>query len=69
MAVPIAAGASGIEAGSPSPLFASHVGDPLQINMRRAYVVSADGQRFLIDTLLETDVAPITVLLNWKPRS
>jgi len=69
MAVPIAAGASGIEAGSPSPLFASHVGDPLQTNMRRAYVVSADGQRFLVDTLLETDVAPITVLLNWKPRS
>jgi hypothetical protein len=69
MAVPVTVGASGIEAGNPSPLFPSHIGDPLQTNMRRAYVVPGEGQRFLIDTLLETEAAPITVLLNWKPRS
>jgi hypothetical protein len=68
IAVPVAVGASGFEAGNPSLLFPSRVGDPLQTNMRRAYVVTGDGQRFLVDTLLEADVAPITVLLNWKPR-
>ena len=34
-----------------------------------AYVVSPDGQRFLVATVTDgaTD-APIVVILNWKPR-
>jgi hypothetical protein len=33
-----------------------------------SYVVSPDGQRFLINTVIEQPAtAPITVILNWKP--
>jgi len=30
--------------------------------------VSPDGQRFLIDTIIEEAPSPITVILNWKPK-
>ena len=33
----------------------------------RHYMVSRDGQRFLMDTLREVTI-PITVVLNWKPK-
>ena len=34
----------------------------------RQYVVSPDGQRFLINTLTkEATTSPITLILNWKP--
>jgi hypothetical protein len=34
-----------------------------------SYVVSRDGQRFLVSTkYLEPTSSPITVLLNWKPH-
>jgi eukaryotic-like serine/threonine-protein kinase len=68
MAVAIAVTASGVEVGNAVPLFPSHIGDPLQTNMRRAYVPSDDGQRFLVDTLTDAAVAPITVVLNWHPE-
>jgi RNA polymerase sigma-70 factor (ECF subfamily) len=33
------------------------------------YVVSSDGQRFLMNTLAEGDnPSPITVILNWRPK-
>jgi hypothetical protein len=33
------------------------------------YAVSSDGQRFLINALIEDDdTSPITVILNWKPK-
>ena len=33
------------------------------------YFVSPDGQRFLMNTLLEgAPASPITLILNWKPR-
>jgi hypothetical protein len=31
------------------------------------YTASRDGQRFLINTVVE-EAPPITILLNWKPR-
>jgi hypothetical protein len=33
----------------------------------RHYAVSPDNQRFLVNTRKEV-TAPITVILNWKPR-
>jgi hypothetical protein len=34
--------------------------------LRHAYAVAPDGQRFLVNTRLEsTDRLPITVVLNW----
>jgi eukaryotic-like serine/threonine-protein kinase len=37
-------------------------------NVRNSYVPSADGQRFLVNTLLDSTGEPLTVILNWKPR-
>ena len=32
---------------------------------RQEYAVSADGQRFLLNTRLDTTASPMTVVLNW----
>jgi eukaryotic-like serine/threonine-protein kinase len=59
-----------IVAGAPVPLFRSRiVGGAVMGLSRQQYVVSADGQRFLINTATE-DVppSPITLILNWKPE-
>ena len=66
MAVPIRAAPDGraIDAGRPVPLFQT---DAVQPGVRsQAYAVAPDGNRFLIHTSAEM-VAPITILLNWKP--
>jgi serine/threonine-protein kinase len=53
----------------PIPLFATHPAGPnIRAVFSRHYTVSRDGQRFLIDTLREA-APPVTVVLNWKPRS
>ena len=69
MAVPITygAGAGRIEAGVPVPLFTTRVGGALQGPNQQQYVVSTDGQRFLMSTVTETRTPAITVVLNWKP--
>jgi len=68
MAVPIrfAPAAATIEAGTPLPLFVTRVGGAVQVAHRPQYVVSRDGQRFLMNTLVEEPGAPITLLVNWK---
>ena len=55
------------EAGVPVPLFATHIGGAGQQN-RQQYIVSADGQRFLMNTVTNEPPSPITLILNWKPR-
>ena len=65
MAVPVAASRTSFEAGAPVPLFATRVeggatGAP-------EYAVARDG-RFLINQPVAQDtVAPITLILNWRP--
>jgi len=39
-----------------------------QADFRHQYMVSSDGQRFLVATVTEGATSPITVILNWKPR-
>ena len=70
MAVPIRFDATGqsVEVGTPVSLFAPQFGGTPQRNFARHYMVSRDGQRFLMDTLKEVTI-PITVVLNWKPKS
>jgi hypothetical protein len=70
MAVPIRFDATGqsVEVGTPVSLFAPQFGGTPQRNFARHYMVSRDGQRFLMDTLKEVNI-PITVVLNWKPKS
>jgi eukaryotic-like serine/threonine-protein kinase len=70
MAVPIQFTAdSGIHAAAPVPLFMTHIG-PSSPLIRQNYAVSQDGERFLMNTMIEdTRAAPITVILNWNPKT
>jgi hypothetical protein len=62
MSVDINAGTT-FEAGTPKPLFATRVS---AFNAPNRYVVTADGQRFLINSPAgEISHTPITVVLNW----
>jgi serine/threonine protein kinase len=62
MAVEVKANASGFEFSAPRPLFEAHTTD--------RYAVTADGQRFLINTPVEeSSSAPITVVLNWTAEA
>jgi Tol biopolymer transport system component len=69
-AVPITFSSNGqaAEAGKPVPLFATHIGGAVQSPLKHQYVVSPDGQRFLMSTVSEESTAPITVILNWKAK-
>ena len=69
MAVPIkfARGGGTFETGVPAALFATHIGGSGQ-QSRQQYIVSADGQRFLMNTVTNQSPSPITLILNWKPR-
>ena len=72
MAAPFRLGSNGqaVELGKPASLFATRIpGGPLQAGFKQQYVVSPDGQRFLINSLMAATASPITLVLNWKPRS
>jgi Tol biopolymer transport system component len=60
-------GGQNFEAGVPAPLFATHIGGAGQQN-RQQYIVSPDGQRFLMSTVKNDTPSPITLILNWKPK-
>ena len=76
MAVPINSSGAAIEAGAPHALFEMHVspnftpGDVFNgyANTPFPYVVTADGQRFLVsvDTSQQTTATPMTVVVNWS---
>jgi Tol biopolymer transport system component len=70
MAVPIqsTSNAQTSEVGSPVPLFVAHVGSALSYPNKQQYDVSSDGQRFLMNTVIEEAPSPITVILNWKAK-
>jgi len=72
MAAPVRLPSSGqaIEIGAPVPLFTTRVvGGPVNVQ-KQQYVVSPDGQRFLVNTLLEeAGTSHITVILNLKSKS
>jgi eukaryotic-like serine/threonine-protein kinase len=69
MAVPVRWGSNGetVEPGAPTPLFPARVrGMPVG---QTQYAVTSDGQRFLMNTLIEEVVtSPITMILNWRPN-
>jgi Tol biopolymer transport system component len=52
--------------GTPAPLFKTKVA-PIRSISRQQYVVSADGQRFLILTEPDQQASPLTVVFNWRP--
>jgi Tol biopolymer transport system component len=59
----------GMSGKAPVPLFTPNIGVAVQTNNRQQYAVSADGQRFLLNTIVDEAATPITLLLNWHPRS
>jgi serine/threonine protein kinase/Tol biopolymer transport system component len=66
MAVPVKIGAS-FEAGQPVELFQTHIRQPISAQDVFSYDVAADGQKFLINTKVDTtNSAPLSVILNWS---
>jgi hypothetical protein len=71
MAVPFSAApdAGDPDVGTPQPLFTPELGGAVQrADYRHQYVVSADGQRFLIVTVTERATLPVTWIVNWKAQ-
>ena len=71
MAVPISrlSNAETLGVGRPVPLFPTRVGGAIDLASRHTYIVSPDGSRFLMNTILEQPAAsPVTLILNWRPR-
>jgi eukaryotic-like serine/threonine-protein kinase len=69
MVVPIQYSSDGksVEPGAPVPLFATRAGGSAISVNKQAYVVSPDGQRFLMSVVEET-ASPIAIILNWKGK-
>ncbi len=70
-AVPIRLGSSmqAPDVGRPVALFAPPLGSAVQQgDDRHQYMLSPDGQRILIATVAEGLTAPISIILNWRPR-
>jgi eukaryotic-like serine/threonine-protein kinase len=58
---------TGFESGSPQPLFRTHPRQPISAMDFFTYDVTADGQKFLVNTKVETvNSAPLSVILNWS---
>ena len=66
MAVAIDESNGTLRGSAPVPLFTANVGNDVQANNRQQYVVSSDGSRFLLNTIVEDAASSITVLLNWR---
>ena len=54
--------------GDAAPLFRTRVGGAVQDIQKQQYVVSPDGQQFLMNTIIEEATSPITVILNWRKK-
>ena len=65
MAVPVDTVGGEFRAGTPTPLFAIRT-QGIVTNQPRNFEVSADGQRFLVNTVVgDSDHAPIEMIVNW----
>ena len=65
MAVPVSTAGETFEAGTPVPLFDVEVPEATAPYPGH-YTVTADGQRFLVNTVIDQPTRPaLTVLLNW----
>ena len=66
MVADVRASTTSFETGGPRALFDTGVRG-LFLDRRNHYVVTRDGQRFLVNVTAEDDsIAPITVILNWE---
>ena len=66
MSVDVKTGAS-VEAGAPTPLFLTHLRQPISAMDFFSYDVTGDGQKFLVNSKLDTSsTAPLSIVLNWR---
>jgi Tol biopolymer transport system component len=68
MAVPIQIRNRTLETGDPVSLFLTHIGGALQARFRQQYVVSDDGQRFLMNNIEEEPISTMKLIVNWMPK-
>ncbi len=64
MAVPVKTGAS-FDAGTPVALFQANPREMVATSEQFSYAVSKDGEKFLVNTQLKTEMAPMSVVQNW----
>ena len=57
-----------LEALAPVRLFEARLGPPLDPDTTQQYMVAKDGQRFLLNAIVEDVTPPITVILNWRAQ-
>ena len=68
MAADVRTSGSTFETGPPRALFTTGITTAI-VDRRNHYVVTRDGQRFLVNISAEDEnSAPITVVLNWNAR-
>ena len=68
MAVEVKATATTFETFRPRELFQAHAASA--VFYIPTYDVTADGQRFLINTAIESEGPPaMTVVMNWAPKN
>jgi hypothetical protein len=63
MAVDLKLSNNTLEVGVPKVLFQTH--QPGFPGPRNMYAVSSDGQRFLINSLVDAAPQPLSVIVNW----
>jgi serine/threonine protein kinase/Tol biopolymer transport system component len=69
MSVPIRSSSTRLDVERPALLFTARLGNATQRgDYRTQYVVSKDGQRFLAVVLSDSPNAPISLILNWRPK-
>ena len=69
MAVPVTATGVSPQLGVPVVLFQTRIfGGGVESRQRRQYDVAPDG-RFLINTVLDSASAPITLIQHWNPEA
>jgi eukaryotic-like serine/threonine-protein kinase len=57
-----------VGAGEPTFLFTARIGSAVPTIDRHEYMVSADGKRFLLNTLTGESSSPVTIVLNFRPK-
>ena len=62
------AGTDSVELGTPRALFPTTIGTTAPNTNRHQYMVSPDGESFVMNSLPESSApSPLTVVVNWKP--
>jgi hypothetical protein len=67
VAVPVKTG-SNFDAGTPAVLFQANPREMFATSELFSFDVSHDGQKFLINTQLKTEMTPMSLLLNWSAK-